>query len=210
MKILKKIMTVCIAVSMISMVSMNASAASMADLATSISTFEVLNDVAIAEHGTNYYSIDISSKGVLTLTTTRDSGDYIAINVYDEIGEGIYNNKNQKEFVSKDIQQINLEKGTYIISIYSSYGSSYDLTTSFNKTTTQELIMTANLKKGRVLQLGAALTEGTEKITWKSNKASVAKVSYDGLVTGTKAGTAIITATSQSGLTTKIKIIVVE
>ncbi|SHO52080.1 Ig-like domain-containing protein [Anaerocolumna xylanovorans] len=211
MKISKRIMAVCIAAAMMmTMFTTNVKAANMADLATSISNFEVLNDVTIKENGTNYYSVDITGKGTLTLTTTRNSGDYLSINVYNENGEGIYSNSNPNDYVGKDVQQISLEKGTYIISIYSSYGRSYNLTTSFKKTTASEIIMTAKLKKGKTLQLGAELTEGTSKITWKSGKTSVAKVSYNGLVAGVKAGSAIITATSQSGLTTKIKVIVTE
>ena len=183
-------------------------AESMADMATSISNFEVLKDVKIDKRGTNFYSVDIAEKGTLTLTTTRKDNDDISINVYNENGECVFTNIKEYRSVSKDIQYISLEKGAYIISIYSNDGSTYDLTTSFNKATTPEIIMAATIKIGKSLQLGAALTKGTEKITWKSNKSSVAKVSSNGLVTGKKVGSAIITATSQSGLVTKIKIIV--
>lgn len=210
MKISKKIIVIGIAIIIMNVLTMNVSAANMADLATSISTFEVLKDVSITEKGTNYYSVDIATKGTLTLTTTRTSNDYLTINIYNENGEGVFSNTNQNDYVSKDVQQINLSKGSYIISIYSTYGRTYDLTTSFNKAVSQEITMTAKLKKGKTLQLGAVLTEGTEKITWKSNKTSVAKVSYNGLVAGIKAGSATITATSQGGLTTKIKIIIIE
>ena len=63
---------------------------------------------------------------------------------------------------------------------------------------------------GDTLQLRASVSPSSAiyKLTWKSSKTSVAKVSSSGLVTGVKAGTAKITVTTDSGRSTSVTVTV--
>ena len=66
------------------------------------------------------------------------------------------------------------------------------------------------VKIGKTLQLKASLTpsDATDRVTWKSSNAKLAKVSQTGKVTGVKKGTVTITATAASGKTASVKITV--
>ena len=70
----------------------------------------------------------------------------------------------------------------------------------------------ATLKVGETLDLAAVVSPETAvastKLTWKSSKAAVAKVSKTGVVTAKKAGTAKITVKTDSGKTATITITV--
>lgn len=69
---------------------------------------------------------------------------------------------------------------------------------------------TRTVKVGRTLQLKASLTpsDATDRVTWKSSNAKLAKVSQTGKVTGVKKGTVTITATAASGKAASVKITV--
>lgn len=65
----------------------------------------------------------------------------------------------------------------------------------------------ASLQRGDQMQLSATTSNGS-KVTWKSNKKSVATVDANGLVTAFKPGEAIITATADgSSVTSNITVI---
>lgn len=67
------------------------------------------------------------------------------------------------------------------------------------------------LKAGGTLILSAQITPSnatSKAVTWSSNNASVATVSADGRVTALQAGTAIITATTPSGKSASIEVMV--
>ena len=68
----------------------------------------------------------------------------------------------------------------------------------------------ATLYRGKTLQLKASLTpsDATDRVTWKSSNAKLAKVSQTGKVTGVKKGTVTITATAASGKAASVKITV--
>ena len=66
------------------------------------------------------------------------------------------------------------------------------------------------VKVGKTLQLKASLTpsDATDRVTWKSSNAKLAKVSQTGKVTGVKKGAVTITATAASGKAASVKITV--
>lgn len=69
---------------------------------------------------------------------------------------------------------------------------------------------TVKLNLGETLTLTATLTpeDSTQKITWKSSKSKIAKVSKSGVVTAKKTGTTVITAKSGSKkASVKIKVV---
>ena len=67
---------------------------------------------------------------------------------------------------------------------------------------------TQQLQKGKTLALTAKLApDGAEsRLTWKSTKPAVATVSDQGVVTGVKAGTAVIQVSTANGLTDTVKV----
>ncbi|HCT91060.1 MAG TPA: hypothetical protein DF613_06740 [Lachnospiraceae bacterium] len=69
---------------------------------------------------------------------------------------------------------------------------------------------TKKLKKGKTFQIRVKLPKNTasNKITYKSNKKSVATVSSQGKIKAVKKGTAIITIRTFNKKTAKIKIVV--
>lgn len=71
---------------------------------------------------------------------------------------------------------------------------------------------TVTLKVGKKLTLNATVTpaDADTKLTWKSSKKDVAKVSKKGVVTALKAGTTTITVSTDNGKTAKVKIKVTE
>ncbi len=111
-----------------------------------------------------------------------------------------------------------LKKGTYYISV--SRGNKYydasgkgniAVTAKFpgeeKEETAKISVLGITMKKGDTIQLTADLTSGDGKVTWKSSKKTVAKVSEDGVVTAVKKGTATITAKCGKS-TLKLKITV--
>lgn len=72
---------------------------------------------------------------------------------------------------------------------------------------TLELSGTSTVVVGKTTQLTAKLTGSTEKISWTSSDAAIAKVDANGLVTGVKIGEATITA-SAAGKQASLKVTV--
>ncbi|MDR1495834.1 MAG: Ig-like domain-containing protein, partial [Clostridiales Family XIII bacterium] len=77
-------------------------------------------------------------------------------------------------------------------------------------------VTTVYLKKGKSLTLPVAVYDSsapkktvTSKLTWKSSKSSVAKVTQKGKITAKKKGKATITVTAHNGKKATIKIVVV-
>ncbi len=111
-----------------------------------------------------------------------------------------------------------LKKGTYYISV-SRGNKFYDASGKGNISVTAKFpgeekeedakisVLGITMKKGDKMQLTAELTSKDGKVTWKSSKKSVAKVSEDGVVTAVKKGTATITAKCGKS-TMKLKITV--
>lgn len=111
----------------------------------------------------------------------------------------------------------NVTKGTYYIRVtntrdykegwrYEPYAGKINVTASFKASNEPELsCLSISVKKGSTLQLGGVFTTGSDTITWKSSKSSVATVSSKGKVTAKKKGTATITATC-GDVTLKIRI----
>lgn len=116
----------------------------------------------------------------------------------------------------------NVTKGTYYIILEPSARGILDYKMTFTdssaasrstaapstETKTTATLMTVALKKGAALQLGTDVAaNNASKVTWKSGKSSVAKVSSTGKVTAVAKGTATITATYGKTVL-KIKVVV--
>lgn len=111
-----------------------------------------------------------------------------------------------------------LKKGTYYIRVVRG-NTFYDASGKGNIAVTAKFpgeekeedakisVLGITMKKGDTMQLTADLTSKDGKITWKSSKKAVAKVSEDGVVTAVKKGTATITAKCGKS-TMKLKITV--
>lgn len=110
-----------------------------------------------------------------------------------------------------------VEKGTYYLRITNtpwfsntstSYPSAGKATISIDFTKANNPVLTSfqlTMKKGSTIQLDGVFTIGSDTITWKSSKNSVATVSSKGKVTAKKKGTTTITATC-GDVVLKIKI----
>lgn len=67
----------------------------------------------------------------------------------------------------------------------------------------------SNIQVGKTVALKATVTPATDKVTWSSNAATIATVDTNtGVVTGKSVGSAKITATSTSGKTDEVNIVV--
>ncbi|MGN0650302.1 MAG: Ig-like domain-containing protein [Oscillospiraceae bacterium] len=112
-----------------------------------------------------------------------------------------------------------VSKGTYYIRVtntrdykegwrYEPYPGKIKVTTTFKASAEPELsCLSISVKKGSTLQLDGVFTIGSDTITWKSSKPSVATVSSKGKVTAKKKGTTTITATcGEVVLKIKIKV----
>lgn len=103
--------------------------------------------------------------------------------------------------------------GTAKITVTTSNGLKASVTIRVPAVPATKVAITAparTVKVGRTLQLKASLTpsDATDKVTWKSSNAGLAKVSQTGKVTGVKKGAVTITATAASGKAASVKITV--
>lgn len=99
-----------------------------------------------------------------------------------------------------------LKAGSTVITVTSSNGNKSGTCTLTVKNVTVKSVKLnktkANVSTGKTVKLKATVnpTDATIKeVTWKSDKSSVATVDSKGVVTGKKAGTAVITATTKDG-----------
>ena len=103
--------------------------------------------------------------------------------------------------------------GTARITVTTSNGLKASVTIRVPAVPATKVAITApskTVKVGKTLQLKASLTpsDATDRVTWKSSNAKLAKVSQTGKVTGVKKGTVTITATAASGKAASVKITV--
>lgn len=119
-----------------------------------------------------------------------------------------------KDATGKNITSKVTKKGTVNTSVAKTYYITYSVTDDYKNTASvsrtvkvvaqtnvTSLTLTPNsatIKVGKTqkLYVNATYTGGTPIYSWKSNNASVATVSSDGIVTGKSAGTATITVTA--------------
>ncbi len=164
----------------------------------------------------------------MTLSVLDSDGNAIGQSSYD-MKSGAYDwvssSKNVMEFKwNESVEKIagtvtySLKKGTYYISVMRG-NKFYDASGKGNIAVTAKFpgeekeedakisVLGITMKKGDTMQLTADLTSKDGKVTWKSSKKTVAKVSEDGVVTAVKKGTATITAKCGKS-TMKLKITV--
>lgn len=97
-----------------------------------------------------------------------------------------------------------VEKGTYYIRIMRGADNKGDGTVKLTATLRDDPkpqldCFNITLKKGEKLTLGTSVTPKNTKLVWESSKKTVATVSAKGVVTAKKAGTTIITCTTEDG-----------
>lgn len=163
----------------------------------------------VADHGKVYYQFSLNSKKTITLDTTandsglrweiRDSNDksYHSLSGYDFDYNQFANNYTASYSTT-------LSGGTYYLIVYSPYGDpvTYSIKTSVLDAgsvsnasgTSGNIKIGIRMKRKKTIQLTHFLTGISGRVTWKSSKKSVAKVSSKGKVKARKRGTAIITA----------------
>ena len=121
-------------------------------------------------------------------------------------------NSSKKKYEGKITYK--LDKGSYILrlykveNIYTHTSNNVTFKVTYPSSDAKITCLAIPMKVGDTLQLDAALSKKSDdKISWKSSKSSVAKVSSKGLVTAKSKGTATITAyIRESKLQIKIKV----
>ncbi len=151
-----------------------------------------------------FYIYVVNSDGETLKVSTSDmkSGSF------DEISDGQWLHWNTKIEKFSAILNYKVEKGTYFIRI--ARGVCVDgtdggdgkitLTPTLRDDPTPKLeCFNLTMKKGDKLTLGTTVTPKGTKLVWSSSKKTVATVSAKGVVTAKKAGTTIITCTTEDG-----------
>jgi hypothetical protein len=182
-------------------------------------------DAILDEYGTATANVAVShnisvdtNEGVLVELAVLDKTPTATVGVYDSTGS---------LYTSQNIVTSNWELDTeytagtayYVdLGISEMPAGDYTVRITFDADVTYVLYVVAakpaptlNMTKATVsvgFKKTLKVDNTTEKITWSTNKKSVATVSQKGVVTGKKAGTATITATTASGqkLTCKVTV----
>lgn len=227
-KFLSILLSVVMAVTTMSALAVSASAIDLfPDAVTAKSGKEV--DITMSKGAKKQYKITVSKKGKLDLKIVHTS-DRVEFKLYDAEGGEIeatsceaktgtcytsscmaYRDSSAGLFSGSFTY--NLTKGTYYIQLYNPFGGEASFTPTYPSASSSEKsvsYLSATLKKGSTLQLGAVLSDGKAGTAeWSSSKSSVAAVSSKGKITAKAKGTAVITAKVGSS-TVKIQIKVTE
>lgn len=135
--------------------------------------------------------------------------------IFDELGNELYYD-DDKFFSTNEISPLffrcdsDFKAGIYYLKIWSSdsdYKGGVDVTYygGFTPSKRQDIDICLKLKVRKTIQLGTIISNSSKKkVTWKSSKPSVAKISSSGKIKGIKKGTATIKAYTDDGLVTKI------
>lgn len=178
------------------------------------------------------FKITLSKKGTLDLKISHTVKTCLKVYVMTPDGEGIlpssgeekqgdyYTRKDYTDCYKNDSTGIfsgtlsyTLLKGTYYIRLKDMSAGTVSITPTYPSTASTEKkvsYLSATLKKGSTLQLGAVLSDGKAGTAeWSSSKSSVASVTSKGKITAKAKGTAVITAKVGTS-TVKIQIKVTE
>lgn len=181
-------------------------------------------ETTMSKSSEKVYKITLSKKGDLVIKLEHNVSDYIKVTLMDQDGGEInYTKKDSKagywswglicsdNGVFSGSITYTLTKGTYYLKIYCYAGGLVEFTPTYPSKAEQSVsYLSATLKKGSTLQLGAVLSDGKAGTAeWSSSKSSVAAVSSKGKITAKAKGTAVITAKVGSS-TVKIQIKVTE
>ena len=163
----------------------------------------------VADYGKVYYQFSLNGKKTVTLDTTannkgigweiRDSNDKSCCSLF---GYDFDYNQFTNNYTAS--YSTTLSGGTYYLIVNERYGDSvtYSIKTSIKDAgvvsnvsgTSGNIKIGIRIKRKKTIQLTSLLTGMSGRVTWKSSKKSVAKVSSKGKVKAKKRGTAIITA----------------
>lgn len=220
-KFLSILLSLAVAVTAMTAFAVTASAISLfPDAVTAKSGKEV--EKTMSSMSTKTYKFSVSKKGTLEIKVTHTSSQYVTFQLKDSDG-GVIGASNSeakagywdgraaypRDGVFSGYKTYNLTKGTYYLEVYSSDGGLVSFTPTYPSSASTEKkvsYLSATLKKGSTLQLGAVLSDGKAGTAeWSSSKSSVAAVSSKGNITAKAKGTAVITAKVGSS-TVKIQI----
>lgn len=188
-------------------------ASEMIDEAIPLDTFEIM-PCEFKAGETKYFLIEITKAGTLNIETQgARGGGWDKSYLYDLEGaqianKDVYNNVNFNVHLDKGSYIFRFDRATYSDETAGVTTSTLKNITTFtpDQTTTMKLKIT--LSKGDDLQLGTIVEPSSEKVTWKTSKKSVAKVSSSGLVTAVKKGKCTIYACLESGKILEVAVIV--
>ena len=164
------------------------------------------------------FKITLSKKGTLDLKISHTVKTCLAVYVMTPDGEGILQSSGEEKqgnyYTRRDYTDCykndstgffsgtlsyTLLKGTYYIRLKDMKAGTVSITASYPSASSSSeksvSYLSATLKKGSTLQLGAVLSDGKAGTAeWSSSKSSVASVSSSGKITAKAKGTAVITA----------------
>ena len=226
-KFLSILLSLAVAVTAMTAFAVTASAIDLfPDAVTAKSGKEV--EKTMSSGSTKTYKISVSKKGELNIKIAHTSSSYVTFALKDSDGGEIkYTTRTEKAgywgMLGSSAYPRNgafsgtvtytLSKGTYYLAVFSNSGGLVSFTPTYPSAASSEKkvsYISATLKKGATLQLGAVLSDGNEGTAeWSSSKSSVAAVSSKGKITAKAKGTAVITAKVGSS-TVKIQIKVTE
>ena len=170
-----------------------------------------------AEHNIPFKALDANKPTAITLETksvTLGKGEECLLTASltpgDAETELVWKSSKPKTVSVQDGKLTARKKGSAVVSVTTDNGLTAKISVTVKaapKTVILNRKGTVKLKKGKTLKLKAAYSnDAASKLTWKSSKKKIAKVSQSGKVTTLKKGTAVITVTTFNGKQAKVKI----